>query len=314
MYKRVIRKLIKILDASIKEKPKQVPVVEPENGLSTEELIADLDQIPLEEGAVVFIHSGFKSIGAIKGGPDTVIDALLKSFVEKRNITVAMPSFTISGTMEDSLTKGTKFDVRSSPTVFKDIPAAFLKYPNLERSVHPTHSVMAIGPKAKWLVENHHNCGTTFGVGSPFGKLLECKSYIMGLGSRLGTVTFYHALEDMEKDFPFRVYTENSPYPVKCVDWNGKTVKMNVSAHDGTISPVRIDRRNGGWLREIYTKIFEDKAGLRWFTVGKAKTWTCDASELYEIQKKLTFSGLSIYTTEQKMADYITDSLLSGDK
>ena len=314
MYKRVIRKIIRILELTIKEKKQLLVLKDDGAGRSVDELVADFDKIQVEEGSIVFIHSGFKSIGAVKGGPDTVVSALIKSFVKNRNVTVAMPSFTLSGSMKDSLTKKNKFDVRTTPTVYKDIPAAFQQRLELERSIHPTHSVMAIGAKAKWLVESHHTCGSTFGKGSPFGKLLEDKSYILGLGTRLGTVTFYHTLEDIEENFPFRVYTKDSPFDSVCIDYRGKRVKVTVSAHDDSISPVRIDRRNGGWLRDIYTALLEDNANLQWFNVGKAKTWLCDSSKLYSVQKSLTFAGLSIYSTEKNVADYITKTLFNTKK
>jgi len=295
-------------------KEKTPPPLKDESGISLNELISDFDKIPLENNTIVFIHSGFKSLGKVNGGAQTIVDALIKSFIEKRNITIAMPSFTIYGTMKETLVNKNTFDVRNTKTVFKEIPLTFQQYPGIERSIHPTHSVTALGPKAKWLVSSHHTCGSTFGKGSPLGKLLDHKSYILGLGTRLGTVTFYHVLEDMEPNFPFRVYTEDSPFDSTCIDHQGKHIKLKVYAHDGSISPVRIDRRNGGWLRDIYTAILEKNAGLQWFHVGKAKTWVCDSDKLYKEQKRLSFSGLSIYSTEVDVANYISKTLTNTNK
>ena len=51
---------------------------------------------------------------------------------------------------------------------------------------------------------------------SPLGRVLEADGYIMGLGTDLGPVTFYHVLEDLCGDsFPFPVYTPDSPVVVK---------------------------------------------------------------------------------------------------
>jgi aminoglycoside 3-N-acetyltransferase len=314
MFKRIIKKIIKILELLIKDGKGLKIENNNISGLSLDELIHEFDNISVENNSIIFIHSGFKSLGTIQGGPDTVVKALLESFVNKRNITIAMPSFTLSGSMESYLKRNIIFNVKETKTVYKGIPLAFQQFSNLQRSIHPTHSVMAIGPKAKWLVDSHHTCGSTFGEGSPFGKLLEHKSYIMGLGSRLGTVTFYHTLEDLETNFPFRVYTENSPFEAICIDHQGKKVKMSIYAHDGSISSVRIDRRNGEWLREIYTSIFEEHADLKWFHVGKAKTWVCSADKMYEVQKQLTFSGISIYSSEKDIANYISKTLSSSSK
>ena len=313
MYKRIIKKFIKVLESLIKDKKASPePIIDESSGLTREQLVSQLDGIPLEKGSIVFIHSGYKSIGAVRGGPQTVVEALRESLVESRDITVAMPSFTIFGNVQQQLKSKTVFDVRSSPTVFKDIPLTFQKLPNIKRSIHPTHSIIALGPKAQWLVKEHHTCGSIFGKDSPFGKLLDHKSYIMGMGSRLGTVTFYHAIEDIEPDFPFPVYTDDSPYKVTCIDHDGNKVKMNVSAHDSKVSRVRIDNpKTGAFLRDIYTRVFENVAGLDYYSVGKAKTWLIDAQRMYETQKQLTYSGISIYATEQSIGDFISKCLFA---
>lgn len=311
MYKRVVKKVIKILESTIAERRGPPKTVDDSAGRTFEEIVADFDSIPLEVGSIVFIHSGFKSLGLVRGGPQTVVDALIESLVKSRKITVAMPSFTILGSMHQQLTSKKIFDVRNTPTVFRGIPLAFQQLPNLKRSIHPTHSVMAIGPMADWLVGEHHVCGSSFGTGSPFGKLLEHKSYVMGLGTRLGTVTFYHTLEDIEVDFPFRVYTEDSPYEVTCLDHRGRKVTMQVSAHDSAVSTVRIDKPKGSTVRAIYAGVFEKVANLKYYQVGKAKTWVIDAGDMYDTQKALTYSGVSIYSSEKALADFISQKVFT---
>lgn len=313
MYKRVVKKCIKLLEATIAEK-RQVAVSDDEiQGWTEAELKSHLDKIPLRSESVVFIHSGFKSLGAVQGGPQAVVNAIIKSMVEDRGITVAMPAFTISRSMLHQIKSKDIFDVRHSKTVFRGIPLTFQESADIKRSIHPTHSVMAVGPKAEWLVGEHHSCGSTFGAGSPYGKLLETQSYIMGLGTRLGTVTFYHALEDMEKDFPFRVYTADSPYTVSCIDYEGNRIKMAVSAHDPDVAPVRIDKPKGSCIREIYASVFERVAGLKYYEVGHAKTWIIDAKQMYEAQKVLTYAGLSIYSSENTVGEFLSNRLFASE-
>jgi len=308
MFKRIIKKIIVLLNGLIKEPAKNLNI-NPEDGLTEQELISYFNNVEVEDGSIIFIHSGFKSLGQVKGGPETVIKALLKEFVERRNITIAMPSFTIAGSMEKQLKSKSVFDVRSTPTVFKGIPLAFQSLKEIERSIHPTHSIMAIGSQARWLVDGHHTCGSTFGPGSPFGKLLERNSYLMGLGTKLGAVTFYHAVEDGEVDFPFNVYTPDSPYEVTCLGHKGEKIGLKVFAHNSNRFINRIDKRNSVWLREIYTALLESHAKLRWYKVGKAQTWLCPCSNFYTLTKILTYSGLSIYSSEKDVAQVISKNI-----
>lgn len=276
--------------------------------ISPQELVADIAALEIPKDSIVFIHSGFKSIGNIQGGPEAVVDALIAELVIKKNITIAMPAFSISGTMLAQLQSGKVFDVKNTPTVFKAIPEVFLKHNDIVRSIHPTHSVAAIGSKANWLTEAHHTSDKTFGPDSPFGRLMSAGGFIMGLGSGLGAVTFYHTLEDHEFDFPKNVYT-NESFEVECVDILGEKHKVKTKAHDPQYSEFRIDKRNSAWLKDIYTHYFEHFAGLKWQKVCKAKTWICNSRDFYNASKDLAYLGVSIYTSQNDLAKFLKKSI-----
>src|SRR5690606_27894928 len=106
------------------------------------------------------------------GGPQTVVDALIESIVRERSGTLMLPTYSINGTMRNTLLVGQSeggivFDVRSTPSNLGAIPEAFRRHPGVVRSVHPTHSFGAIGALAEELVAEHHTCGSSFGRGSP---------------------------------------------------------------------------------------------------------------------------------------------------
>src|SRR5206468_365221 len=119
-------------------------------------------------------------------------------------------------------------------------------------SLHPTHSVAAVGPRASWLVDGHHLDTRAFGRYSPFGRLIEADGFILGLGIDLGPVTFYHVLEDLGA-FPTNVYTSDSPIAATCVDERGRRVELKVMAHDPVASVTRIDKPNGMAIRSYMT-------------------------------------------------------------
>ena len=166
-----------------------------------------MDAIPLPDGAVVLVHSSLKALGFVEGGPSTVVDCLVESIVRRRHGTLVLPTFSIDGTMYGTLQAANPdtvlFDAVKTPSNLGAIPEAFRIYPGVVRSVHPTHSFAALGPLAQELTATHHLCGSTFGQGSPMAAMLSHDSWILGLGTNLGNVTFYHCLEEIEDDFPF---------------------------------------------------------------------------------------------------------------
>lgn len=302
MRNKIIRKAIHILEGFLTQPP-----APPAKSLN--DLKRDLSKIPIGYSESVLIHSGYKALGPIDGGPATVVTALIEEFVDKKNITVAMPAFTIGNDVRAQLKSEIAFDVRNTPTVYRAIPLEFQNNKGVKRSLHPTHSITAKGEKAEWLTNSHHIEGKTFGKQSPFGKLLQDNGWIMGMGSLLGKVTFYHTLEDIEDSFPYSVYTEDSPIEAKCIDADGNLVLVKTNIHDGNVSPVRLDRPNGEWLRNIYTSVLEEKGQLQWFDFAKSKIWICRARDLYETTKLLTSSGISVYTTEKQLAGFILNSI-----
>jgi len=203
--------------------------------------------------------------------------------------------------MYASLKSGRVFDVRSSPSRMGAITEAFRTHPGVERSIHPTHSVGALGRRAAWLVESHHTCGSNFGDGSPLGRLLSAGGLLMGLGTDLGPVTFYHVLEDREA-FPRRVYTRDSPLRCACIDRHGAAHELAVMCHDPEQSTTRIDRPDGLWIRRYMTEYLETQGGLRWHAIGSGKAWIVDTREMYRCLKDLLRAGITIYTTEKEFA------------
>ncbi len=67
----------------------------------------------------------------------------------------------------------------------------------VRRSIHPTHSVCAIGKQAEELLENHHKDNTPCGPNSPFHLLPKVYGYILMLGCGLKPNTSMHAVEEL---------------------------------------------------------------------------------------------------------------------
>jgi len=266
------------------------------------QLIDHLMACGFDDGQIVFVHSSLRSLGYVEGGARTVVDALHTALVERHDGTLAMPLFSLDTSMYRSVRSGAVFDVRSSPSRMGAITEAFRHHPGVQRSLHPTHSVGAAGRRAAWLVEGHHTCGSNFGDGSPLGRLLSAGGLLMGLGTDLGPVTFYHVLEDRLGSFPRRVYTTDSPLRSTCIDQHGAAHELAVMCHDPEQSRTRIDRSEARWIRRYMTEYLEKHGGLRWHTIGAGKAWTIDTREMYRCLEDLLRAGITIYTTEAELA------------
>lgn len=270
-----------------------------------DDLYRDLVQLPFERDSVVFIHSSLRAFGHLDDGAQTVVAALEQALVKEKNITILMPSFTIDSTMHGQLVSAAVFDVKSTPTRMGKIPELFLQHPNVYRSIHPTHSVSGLGPKAEQLLAKHHLCDTNFGVGTPFYELVNECGYVMGLGSNLGKVTFYHAVEDASDKFPFDVYTKDSPISVKVKGHQGETLDMSVSAHCSEVSKIRIDKPNGVFIRELFLSALKREGVHKDVDIGRAQSWYCRADEMFKAVEHLATKNITVYTGPDDILDCV---------
>ena len=161
--------------------------------ITKEIIINGLKELGLKQGDTALVHSSLSSFGYVDGGADTVIDALLET-VGKEG-TVLVP--TLTGSEHLSAENPPVFDVRNTPCWTGKIPETFRKRQAAIRSLHPTHSVAAIGAKAKYITEGHEKCLTPCGLNSPYTKIAESGGYVLLLGVDLECCTMLHTAEEL---------------------------------------------------------------------------------------------------------------------
>ena len=107
-----------------------------------------LREIGLREGHLVVVHSSLSSFGYVVGGPDTVIDALLKTVGPKG--TVIMPAHTGVAKTDFAAYDPASTPVRKS---IGRIPDTFWRRPDVIRGKHPPrHNWAAQGRLAPALI------------------------------------------------------------------------------------------------------------------------------------------------------------------
>ncbi len=150
-----------------------------------------LRQLGVKQGGVLLVHSSLSALGYVEGGAETVIQGLLAALGTAG--TLLMPALTY-----ERVTPQTPvFDIRHTPANVGVIPETFRVRHGTLRSLHPTHSVCAMGPRAEDVLGEHYQDTTPCGRHSPFNKLRAVGGQILMLGCGLRPNTSMHAIEEL---------------------------------------------------------------------------------------------------------------------
>lgn len=153
-----------------------------------EQLISQLKAIGIDKGMSLMVHSSLKSIGPVEGGPDTIIDALQEVIGPDGTLMMS----TVSGNVNPGQPV---FHVDYTPSTVGHLSNVFRKRKGAIRSLHPVHSIVAMGPKAKFFTEGHLEANTPWSTDSPYGKMMRNGVKILALGVDYKSNTCLHALE-----------------------------------------------------------------------------------------------------------------------
>ena len=266
--------------------------------VNKEKIKRDLINLDIIEGDCILLHSSLKSIGYVEDGAKTVIDALVE--VISSSGTLVIPTYPVIGTMLNTcLKKDYIFDMKKTPTTIGAIPSAFLKYEGVIQSIHPTHSMSAIGKYAKMVTESHHIGNETYGKNSPWAKIVELNGKIIGIGISLAWHTIYHHVEDLMGDeFPIKVKLGQN-YKIKCRTLQGALIEVEVNPLDSDVAKTRIEKNP--FILRYFTEIYENLGLIKYAKVGEANTWVVDAQKFCDVLIRLARLGITIYATEHFM-------------
>lgn len=142
-------------------------------------------------GDALLVHSSLKAIGPVDGGADTVLDALLETAGPDGLVVVPTHTWDVVNDRQPVWHEAlTPSHVGALSNLLRTRPGAV-------RSIHPTHSVAALGAGAAGFCAGHENDDSPCSPTSPYGKLLDAKGKILLLGVDLTRCTFIHCLEEI---------------------------------------------------------------------------------------------------------------------
>ena len=296
MEKTIFKDILKVILKRLRKIKKKIELkVAPI--ITKEDLKRDLEELGICKGDIVFVHSSLKRLGYVEGGAQAVLEALIETV--STTGTIVVPTYhTAGGTMYSTcLEKDYIFDPRTASTHLGAIPLAALKFPNVQRSIHPTHSVSAIGHHAKYLTEAHQLAASTFGKDSPWERLVKLNGKVLGLGISLAPVTFYHMIEDLMLDeFPVPVRMSKT-YFLKCIDWNGNLIRVPVNPLDPRFSKTRIEQAHRQDLRSYFWSEFKNIGLLKTGKVGRATSWLISSQSFLNHLVDMAKEGITIYSS-----------------
>lgn len=197
-----------------------------------DKLVSDLLSVGVREGGTLLVHASFKSLGQIPGGVESVIRGLLSAIGPEG--TLLMPALSYETvTLEKPV-----FNILSTPSCVGIIPEFFRLRQGTKRSMHPTHSVSALGPLSDALLSPHIQDSTPCGLNSPFNRLANFKGQILMLGCGLRPNTCMHAIEEIAQ-VP---YLFNPPVFYTLFDAHGQKTEKAYKPHNFTNILQRYDR------------------------------------------------------------------------
>ena len=156
--------------------------------LDIQTLTAAFHDLGLERGDTLLVHSSYKSLGPVDGGPHAVIHALRDTLGEHG--TLIMPTFSFA------FCEGEPFDARSTPSRMGVLTEIVRQMPDATRVEHPIYSFAVVGAHAEEAAKISDP--SSYGRNSLFGRLRNWDGKIMIIGlSYNSSMTFFHHIEEM---------------------------------------------------------------------------------------------------------------------
>lgn len=187
-----------------------------------QQLIDALRNVGLRSGDLVHVHSALRKLGPVEGGADGVIDALLEVLGPTGTLTLPTHTWSVVSPAQPV------FHQTLTPSNVGALTNVFRLRPGVLRSLHPTHSVAALGPRAAAFVEGHEQCAAPCAPESPYGKLRDWGGKILILGETLACCTFFHGCE-LWAGLP-RAISE-SPSTFYCITAEGRVIPVATHNH-----------------------------------------------------------------------------------
>ena len=156
-----------------------------------EDLKNQLKELGVDPSGTLKVHLSYKSFGEVEGRGDTVLDALIE-YMEQGLL--VLPSHTWRNVDDVNPV----MDVLYTKTCVGILTEMFRHRPGVVRSLHPTHSVAALGKEAEAFVAGEEKIESPCGMGGAYYKLWERDAQVLMLGIGFNRCTYIHGVEEWD--------------------------------------------------------------------------------------------------------------------
>lgn len=165
-----------------------------------EDLMQQIREMGIQSNDTVLIHTSMRAVGQVENGAHGVIDAFRDYLTEGLFL---VPTHTWANVTRENPV----YDVCATVPCIGALPRAAAFRGDGIRSLHPTHSMWAIGQGAAEYVRNEENAPTPGHPGYAWDRLADVNAKILLIGVGHDKNTFIHAVEEVA-DIPDRLQQE----------------------------------------------------------------------------------------------------------
>lgn len=258
--------------------------------LTKNDIINFLENIDVKHDDTVLIHTSLKAIGELNDGADMLIDAFCEYLHDGLFI---IPTHT----WDKVVPEAPFYDVKTTIPCIGALPSIAVKRKDGVRSLHPTHSVVAFGKRAREFVKNEEVSASPAPNGGCWSRLYDEHAKILLIGVGHDKNTYFHAVDEL-LDIPNRL--SESTYSITIEDENGKNY----------ITPpfhTHLTKGLSCCCSEFYPnykKPLEELGAVTYSKLGNATVYCCDAVKCADIIRRLwEKTDHDLCTSEQEIPE-----------
>jgi len=205
-----------------------------------QDFFANLSTLGIDPAGTLMVHVSYKAIGGVEGRGDAVLDAL--SGYMRPGLLV------LPGHTWDNVTPNNPvMDVLHTPSCVGVLPELFRRRPGVVRSLHPTHSLTALGNEAQMFLSGEERIQTPCGRGGVYYRLWERDAQILLIGVNFRRNTFIHGIEEWD-GARGTISPERSDYYV--IDYEGKRLHTPQFRHCSRLGSETFTKLEPGALQQ----------------------------------------------------------------
>ncbi len=254
------------------------------------DLLNHLVQMNINPKGTLLVHSSMKAIGQVEGGAETVLDALIEYMKDGLLI---LPTHTWRQMSKEY----TVFDSRTETSCVGLLTNLFMKRKGVFRSLHPTHSVAAIGKDAYDYVSGEELTVTPCSRNGCWGKLYDRNATILFLGCSLKSNTYLHGVEEWV-DTPNRLAKESQDFIV--IDREGSKHIVPQYRHSAT-EPYVDPSEHYDKMENIFLK----NNAIYYGKFGDAKCIVGSAVKMADITKEYLLKDFHLFDDDEPIKEDI---------